>query len=176
MNKQFLRIAFGYKMGVGKDEAVSYLINRYWGTQVVFAQPIYDILHFAQQRCGFAFEKDRKFLQFVGTEWAREKDKNIWIKLALESTPEGGNAFISDLRFYNEMKILKENGWVCVKINRDCQESRKGTGNQEHSSETELDSVNDTEWDYIIENNGTLLEFYRNLDNLVIQIDQKYIR
>ena len=63
-----MKIAFGYKMGAGKDTAVDYLKQKYGGTHLSFAGPIYTILENAQHICGFPVEKDRQFLQFIGTE------------------------------------------------------------------------------------------------------------
>jgi hypothetical protein len=101
-----MKIAFGYKMGV------DYLIDEYGGKRISFAGPIYDILSYAQKVCGFIPEKDRKFLQFIGTDWARNKENNVWVRLALESAliDEMEHAYISDVRFPNELTALKENG------------------------------------------------------------------
>lgn len=166
-----MRIAFGYKMGTGKDTAVSYLMSKYGGKQICFASPIYDIMYYAQERCGFPIEKDRQFLQYIGTEWGRSREENVWVRLAIEATPPPSeNAFLSDLRFPNEFKALKEKDWVCVKLVRDQQEDRKGSGSHAHSSENALDSIPDEEWDFVITNNGTIAEFERNLDRLVRKI------
>ena len=163
-----MKIAFGYKMGVGKDTAVEYLINKYGGKQISFASPIYDILNYAQNRCGFKKEKDRQFLQYIGTEWARKKEENIWVRLALESISENTNNFLSDVRFKNELDALKNDNWICIKINKEkVEKNREGTGNTKHSSETELDCVPDDYWDYIINNNGSIEDFYKQLDNIV---------
>jgi hypothetical protein len=153
------RIAFGYKMRSGKDTAVEYLMNKYGGVRVSFADPLYDILYYAQNVCGFEKAKDRKFLQFIGTEWAREKDNDVWINMALRKTNESlGNVYVSDVRFRNEFDAMKKNNFVLIKINRD-----SGQKNS-HSSETELDLVPDHEWDFIFDNNGTLEEFYSKID------------
>lgn len=166
-----LRIAFGGKMGSGKDTAASYLSQRYHGSIRSFAAPLYDILHYAQQVCGFKEEKDRKFLQFVGTEWARSHDPDIWIKIALNE-PTPGNIFISDVRFENELKALKEDGWTCVKIHRAHQDQREGTGSSQHVSEKELDVISNDQWDYIIDNNGDLRQFYAELDKMISNINE----
>jgi hypothetical protein len=155
-----MKIAFGYRMGVGKDTAVNYLIQKHGGTRVSFAGPIYDILAYAQKRCGFTPHKDRQFLQYIGAEWGRRQDPDIWVKLALEASAETqGNVFISDLRFPNEFEALKRDGWICVKLIRTDPEDRVGTGTATHISETALDGVPDEEWDYVIANDGTLEEF-----------------
>ena len=108
--------------------------------------------------------KDRHFLQYIGTEWGRALDPNVWIKIAIENTPSHGNVFISDLRFPNEFYALKTEGWICVKIERDVKTERVGSGSMTHSSEYGCEHI---QWDYIISNNGTLEEFYKDLDILV---------
>lgn len=169
-----MKIAFGYKMGVGKDTAVSFLIKKYGGKHISFASPIYDILNYAQERCGFKKEKDRHFLQYIGTEWARKKDKNVWINIAIESANKKNN-FISDLRFKNEFTALKNDGWICVKIYREnIDVDRTGSGNGKHSSEIELDSVSDEEWDYVVYNNISLENFLKQIDEIYLKQNTVY--
>ena len=159
-----LRIAFGGNMGSGKDTAVNYLIKTHGGVKSSFAKPLYDILEYAQERCGFSKEKDRKFLQFIGTEWGRSHDKDVWIRIAIQELPRYGNVFISDVRFPNEFQALKKLGWTCVKIIREKPKGREGNGDASHSSET---SMEDITWDYVIENTGTVQDLHAQLDNLV---------
>ena len=40
-----MKIAFGYKMGVGKDTACQYLRSKYKGQIIGFADTLYNILH-----------------------------------------------------------------------------------------------------------------------------------
>ena len=165
-----IKIAFGHKMGGGKDAACSHLINKYGGKHISFATPLYDIQRYAQQKCGFFEEKDREFLQYVGTEWARNKDPDVWVRLALQDHMQDENIFLSDLRFKNEFYALKKEGWFCVKIVRpEQEETRKGTGKNDHDSETSLDSIEDKEWNYIIYNNKNIQDFHDNLDNLYLK-------
>jgi hypothetical protein len=171
-----VKIAFGHKMGVGKDTACSHLINKYGGKHLSFAMPLYDIQRYAQQKCGFLEEKDRQFLQYIGTEWARNKDPDVWVRLALQDHMQDENIFLSDLRFKNEFYALKKDGWFCVKIvrpqeNQENQvQNRKGTGRNDHESETSLDAIDDKEWNYIIYNDKSIQDFYNNLDNLYLNI------
>jgi len=120
MNTKSLRICFHGKMGSGKDTASDYLIRKYGGVKLTFAEPLYDLLYHCQKKCGFTIEKDRKFLQFIGTEWARTKDENIWIKLAIEKLKKlNCNVFNNDCRFENELTALKNENFFCIKIVRD---------------------------------------------------------
>lgn len=171
-----MRIAFGYKMGCGKDTAVDYLIHKHGGNKISFSEPLYDMMYYCQTICGFKPKKDRKFLQWIGTEWAREQNKNVWIDVLLtkvENYSNRGykNIFVSDVRFKNEFQALKNNGWICVKIVKDNTDNRLGNGYINHSSENELDMLDADEWSYVITNNGTLEEFYDTLDRLYKKIN-----
>jgi len=160
-----IKIAFHGKMGTGKDTAVDYLINKYKGEKITFAQPLYDILHYAQSVCGFKKQKDRKFLQFIGTEWGREIDSEIWVKICVERSKKlEGNIYNNDCRFENELKALKDIGFTCVKIKRqNCHHKRVGNGKTEHLSEKGLD---DNLFDFVIENDGTVEELYKKLEQI----------
>jgi hypothetical protein len=166
-----MKIAFGYKCGVGKDLSVKYLIRKYGGKKIAFADPLYDILYYAQNICGFKNEKDRNFLQYIGTSWARGKDPNIWVKLALDRCNNFENYYCSDVRFINEFESLKQDNWVLIKIVKNNVDSRRiGTGNTNHISESELDALTNDKWDYIISNDGSIKELYDKLDKIVDNI------
>ena len=169
-----LKIAFGYKMGTGKDEACNFLIKKFGGTKISFSSPIYDIQKYAQERSGFKLEKDRKFLQYIGTEWARIKNPDVWVNLALNNVKNEGNFFISDLRFHNEFERLKKDGWFCVKLLRSKrEEGRNGTGSYFHRSESALDNIPEDRWDAIIYNDNRIKDFYDQIDILVNNIMKK---
>lgn len=148
-------------MRTGKDTSAEYLKETYGGSILKFADPLYDILTYAQKTCGFNVEKDRAFLRYIGSEWARAKDKDVWVRYLLDHVPDNGNVYVSDLRFVNEYKALKEHGWICVRIDRNTCER------DNHESEVDLDG---NIWDYIIENNGSLNDLYEELNKLVEQV------
>ncbi len=121
-----LRIAFGCTARVGKDTACAYLIKKYGGGRISFAEPLYELLYHCQDFLGFPKQKDRKFLQWVGTEWGRAQDNDIWVKKALEKLDNHQNFFVSDLRFPNEVKALRKQGFVLVQLIRPDVESDAG--------------------------------------------------
>ena len=161
-----IKIAVGYRAGVGKDTFFGYMQRKVNNlTQISFADPIYSIMSYAQNVCGFENIKDRGFLQYIGTEWARNNDPDIWIKLALGRAENLDNVIITDVRFCNEFQTLKEDGWFMVKINRDVDNiDRFNTGSVNHSSEQELNIIHNNSWNYVIDNNGDLTEFYKKID------------
>lgn len=95
-------------------------------------------------------EKDGDLLQLLGTEWGRRIDPDIWVKLAkiwIHSLPyQKDCVVIDDLRFRNEMSIIKEafgDQVLTVRLTcpEDCRKSRPGywRDNTDHPSETDLD-------------------------------------
>ena len=165
-----MKVAFAGKMGCGKDTAVSHLISKYGGEKLSFASPVYDILTYAQTTCGFPIQKDRKFLQFIGTEWARNIDENVWINLVIKKSNEMNNinCYISDLRFENEFESLKKDGWFCIKIVRNSHlKDREGSGDVNHVSEISLENIHDEDWDCIINNDGSLEQFYETIEKKI---------
>jgi hypothetical protein len=157
-----LRIAFGCQARVGKDTACNYLREKYGGSVHHFSDPLYQILHHAQDVCGFPRSKDVKFLQWVGTEWGRAQKESVWVDSTLNCIPNDQNCFIGDLRFPNEIKALRDAGFLCVRITRT---DRPIDRNTKHTSETALANYED--WDVVLTNDGTHEELYRKLDQLV---------
>ncbi len=157
-----MRIAFGCQARVGKDTACEYLKKRYGGEIYHFSDPLYQILHYTQDLCGFPRQKDVKFLQWVGTEWGRAQKDTVWIDAVLDKLPSEGNCYIGDLRFPNEAAALRRAGFVCVRIVRD---DRPIDRNAAHSSEVALADYED--WDAVLTNNGSIQELYEKLDAVI---------
>jgi dephospho-CoA kinase len=153
-----LRVAFGYRQRSGKDTSVERLVDRFGGARRSFAEPLYDILRYAQERLGFPQAKDRSFLQWVGTEWARRQDPNVFLRIALAADQR--SSYISDMRFPNEFEACRAAGYVMVKL------VRPGSPDDAHASETALDAVPDAEWDLVVRNDGTLDQLYAQIDRL----------
>lgn len=101
----------------------------------------------------------------IGTS-ARSYNNDIWIenlknKLNTLSLKDDFSIFIvPDLRFRNEFDFLKENNFFFIRI------KRNGSSNINHESEIGQESILDTEFDYIVSNNGTL----KNLKEEVVKI------
>lgn len=84
---------------------------------------------------------------------------NIWIDCTLDNC--GKNAIISDVRFPNEAKAIKELGGVIIRVERVGLES-----NDTHSSETAMREIAP---DYIIENTKGLKEL-KNAVGLLVEL------
>lgn len=142
----------------------------------------------------------RSLLQTVGTDAMRNMvHPNIWInalfadykakfKVTALKQPIGytteleyPNWIITDLRFPNELKAIKDRGGIVIRVNRktiNLKENnnlvhsaiQNGEINPndliEHPSETALD---DAEFDYVIDNNGTI-------EDLIIKVKEILIK
>ena len=123
----------------------------------------------------------RDFLQKLGTEAMRDGlHENVWVNALFSdykcindsarssmgdvlnySDCSFPNWIITDTRFENELWAVKARQGITIKILRDS-ENTVGT---QHASETALNHIND--WDYIIENNGTLQELKQKLFDIL---------
>lgn len=164
-----MNYAFIGKMRAGKDTAADFMIASSGGHVLKFADPLYEMQKEIYRIARLPHPegtKDRLLLQIIGTAWGRNTiDKNIWINVMdakITEMSNTSNMYITDVRFPNEFDLLKKHNFVLVKINRPLEERIKfGATNLDHESETALDIVPDSEYDTILENDGSLDTFYK---------------
>lgn len=109
----------------------------------------------------------RIMLQQLGTEWGRNIDKDIWVKAALRKARSLDKCVITDVRFFNELDLVKKAGGKLVRVHReetDDNASLLGMGN--HQSEMELTMFTDDMFDAVINNNRSLNDFINSVDNI----------
>jgi energy-coupling factor transporter ATP-binding protein EcfA2 len=176
-------IGFTGPMGCGKSTAIECLRQLHGPTHLFkFAQTLYDlqeliygrIEHVYQRPKGFV--KDRKLLQWLGTDWGRETlSPTIWVDLwkadvssTLEHYPRHF-LVCDDVRFDNEADAIHELGGVVVSITADRALERITTANgiQNHKSEA---GIRPELIDHVLTNNGTLDEFKTSLCKLYEQL------
>jgi hypothetical protein len=172
-------IGFNGKMFAGKSVAIDALkANTKKDVEnFKFAQPLYDIQEFMYSRIGqpIPYPKDRKLLQWLGTEWGREKDTNLWVNIwkqevgeYLERSPTA-IATCDDCRFDNEAAIIKGMGGIIVQITapeatRTARAKELGMTIVNHASEN---GISEKYVDYIIENDTTAQDLYTKVEALV---------
>lgn len=99
----------------------------------------------------------RAFLQHFGSEVMRGVNDNIWIDCTLFNCDE--NCIVSDCRFPNEAKAVKERGGIVIKVVRP-----DAKASDSHQSETLIDKI---DADYLIWNATTLENLVANVDSIV---------
>ena len=178
-------IYFVGKAGAGKSYSAKFLIKKYNYQVAKFAYPVYMIAekYFNMKK------KDRKLLQIIGTEAARDNiDTEIWVNRFKEDmkivklTVQKLNLLIpkfvmDDCRFPNEHKILQELGFVGIyikvpdKIREKRLENRDGNSQKntlQHRSETLIDTFKDELIQ--LDGSGSLEESYIKLNKLLQKI------
>jgi len=109
-----------------------------------------------QDRPGMSAVTIRRILQWWGTEYRRAQDPDYWTKAwgrkIEQLDPTRINILVDDVRFMNELDVIRAHGGLIIKI------ERPGfAGANNHSSETSLDGF--TAWDAVVVNDGTLDKF-----------------
>ena len=88
----------------------------------------------------------RQLLQLIGTDFGRNIiAKNIWIDLTLKSYNSNKHWIIPDVRFKNELEVIKNLGGINIRVIRDID------SNDRHESERDLDDSCQL-FDYTIDN------------------------
>jgi hypothetical protein len=114
----------------------------------------------------------RELLQFVGTELLREIiDEDYHVKVVKNKIDQDEDTcstyVITDARFENERSKIKEWGGYTAIVDR---ESDKGAvGLAGHASENNMGSFDD--YDFVINNNGSLDDLPKEIDKLVDSIN-----
>ncbi len=183
-------VGFGHQAQVGKDTAAGMLVARHGFTRLGFADILKEVLYdinpivapfsriaqvhpWGPVRLQDVVDEDgwdvakgmtetRRLLQDLGVAARWHLDEDVWVKPVLAAMLNNPGPFvISDVRFPNEFRALKNSGALMVKITRTGVESNAG----QHLSETALDNA---EWDWVVPNDGTLLELEETLVDLVM--------
>lgn len=110
----------------------------------------------------------RQLLIDIGSKMGRSYNENIWID-AFDHTFEKAcnknkSVIVTDVRFRNEFDHLKNNSFIQIKLLRDSQLKIND------ASETNQDTIKDSEFDFIICNNGSLDDLRREVINVISQL------
>lgn len=116
-----------------------------------------------QDKPGFTALSVRRILQWWGTEYRRTEDPDYWTNAWKEKVSQfdiaGVHILVDDVRFINELNMLRSLEAFMVKIERP---GFAAGGN--HASETSLDGYHD--WCCVLVNDGTLEEFKEKVSAL----------
>lgn len=181
-------IYFVGKAGAGKTKCSELLIEKFDYTPSKMALSVYSISEFY---LGMK-KKDRQLLQFLGTDVARDMiDENIWVSRFLEDTWIAKETakklynknlkFVSDdVRFPNEHKALKQEGWVGIyldvsdEVRASRLKDRDGDAcldRLNHRSETSIDLFKDEL--VKVDVSGSLEQSFENLEQTLEYIRRK---
>jgi hypothetical protein len=120
---------------------------------------------------GQEFETPRHILQYVGTEICREciqddfHANTVWTKIQREGLER---IVVADCRFANEReKVIAWGGKTAIVTGRTTTQNASSAA-KTHASETSLGDV--SEYDFHLDNAGTLEELYRKTDEIMAEL------
>ena len=176
MKKQ-IRICFLGKMRSGKSEAINYLKTKYNVEVVDFGDSLKQVVNtIYPQHVNYGC-KNRALLQKVG-QHMRKMDQDVWLYSVDEKINNSDKEIIAcaSCRQQNEYNYLNKIAFLFVKV--DCKDSLRVKRAEDAGDafklkdfvhETEL-LVDDFEYDYYIDNNGDINNFYRQIDCIMKDI------
>ncbi len=123
----------------------------------------------------------RLALQLMGTEAGRNVfHQDVWV-ISLLNRARGKDVVVTDVRFKNEIKYIQDNGGIVVRIKRGEEpewydlalDANEGFGSAQMGMRDK--GIHQSEWDWIgsdfdlvIENNGTIDELGKQVDELLL--------
>ena len=186
-------IGFLGKKGVGKDTSAKLLIDTYNFTRYAFGDPVKDVVKTMfcmddEQLYGSKKEEidprwnvsPRTLFQVIGTNFAqywlmlklpeleeKVKLKHFWVKrfeMWLENdSNKNKDIVITDVRFQHEVNTIKSKNGIIIKLIN----SNSSKSKDVHISETETDVINKSDIDYVIDNNTTIDELHKKIDEII---------
>lgn len=173
-------IGFTGRMGTGKSTAIEVIKGLHKSTALIkFAGPLYRIQEAVYAEISpvykrpEGFVKDRKLLQWIGTDWARETiSKTIWVDLfkaevkRLQTCPYPPIVLCDDVRFDNEAEAIHEFGGKVVQLVGPTRGAEVGI--KAHSSEV---GINPSLVDFTITNEGDKDEFRQKIVKLCMSLE-----
>ncbi len=158
-----LKIALHGKFGSGKSTFLSIAQELHPELEIKdakFAHYLYVCMNTIQNLLNLNSEKDGSLLQFIGTHYREKYGGNFWVKkffnrLDLKDT----NHIVTDLRYMEELERCELEGYVIVKIVRDdgFRYEHLHSRDPNHISETALDGIPNSRYDYLVNNNVRFL-------------------
>ena len=108
----------------------------------------------------------RQLLIDLGTEVGRNYKPTVWLDnfdYRFERVRHKGIVVVTDVRFRNEFEHLRQKGFFQIRLYRNT-----GLPGSTHVSETNQDSINDEEFDYVIHNDYSLKDLRVEVAHQVI--------
>lgn len=180
------KIALTGKANTGKNTAAKLIIKalkfeEWQYALMAFADPIKEMIiemfPWADKNCLYgsselrsniipkAFDSNgnpltyRQALIDLGTQ-GRKYNPNHWIEVfdyRVKNSFDPKLILCTDVRFRNEFDYLKENGYSIFKI------TRSSVATINHSTETNQDSIGLHEFDYVLNNDGSIIDLENNI-------------
>lgn len=171
-----IKIALHGKYGSGKSTFLTTAQTLYPELQLQdakFAQYLYNCMYSVQDTLGLENEKDGAFLQMLGTHYRNKYGGYFWVDMFFKL--DQSNHIITDMRYPEELESCKNKGYTTIKIVRDDGFRLEHTHGRDpkHISETAMDKIKNSEYDYIVNNNGNLEQLEGSVAHIINELLRK---
>lgn len=105
-------------------------------------------------------------------DWGRAQSPDYWLNSIIAYE---GNTIVTDLRVEHELNLFRSHGAFAIRVEAS-EEARSKRGilaSKNDATETGLDKV--TDWDYIIQNEGSYEELLENTEKLIKVIEERVL-
>ena len=105
-------------------------------------------------------------------DWGRAQSPDYWLNSIIAYE---GNTIVTDLRVEHELNLFRSYGAFAIRVEAS-EEARSKRGilaSKNDATETGLDKV--TDWDYIIQNEGSYEELLENTEKLIKVIEERVL-
>ena len=105
-------------------------------------------------------------------DWGRAQSPDYWLNSIIAYE---GNTIVTDLRVEHELNLFRSHGAFAIRVEAS-EEARSKRGilaSKNDVTETGLDKV--TDWDYIIQNEGSYEELLENTEKLIKVIEERVL-
>lgn len=195
-NQQWVKVALADPLKRICKEVFEFSDHQLWGPSEARNEPDTRYARPEEhQRPGQPCLTPRHALQTLGTEWGRTCYNDVWVDYMVRIASDlfgGGFSYtarnglmpskapeeafdtqhvlVPDVRFQNEaLRIKRENGML-IRVHRPMPGLRGPAG--QHVSETEVNSIPDDAFDYVVMNTGTMKHLQAEVDLLYEAIQQ----
>lgn len=102
--------------------------------------------------------------------WGRAQDPDYWLKKIIE---QDGNVIVPDIRVPHELEVFKIYNAISIRVEapREKRSLRGQLVSENDATETLLDEI--TDWDYVIQNDGTLEELKEKAYSLANELNNE---
>ena len=164
-------IIFSGKQFSGKDTAAKILLNEMQNFRRCAMGDIIKLTYGKEKGLTYdEIEKNkaqyRQDLINLGN-WGRAQSPDFWLERIIE---QDGNIVVTDVRVFHEYEVFKKAGAVAIRVeaSRETRASRGMLVGETDITETGLDDI--TDWDYVIDNNGSYEELRAQVEKIVQEL------
>ncbi len=189
--------------GSGKDTIANYLISEYGFVKISFAGAIKDIASIMfgwdRQRLEGLTKEDREWRETVDPWWEKQLNlpispryimqqfgtelfrrhfhPDIWVKVVEKKLTEYENIVITDCRFPNEIKMVKDNGGILVHVERNLPHWFHDYKSGSSSPEADKLHASETSWirekfDLEVKNNGSVKDLENKVEKYIMELSK----